>query len=461
MTTVPLLLTFVLSQTAGNADTRLIDFTTNVAGESVATIAAGCAHCDWSVEGREAVLLRVTVDGKYSQHVALTRGESVADYRIVLGPVSAGEHHVAIARDGALSAVQAGAVTYGALHVDVIQPREPDYAWLSRAPILRARPGTVEKFSDFPLVMYAERHVNGESGSRYQLQYTVIFTNEDGGTPTDRLMATWGRTTDIEFIYGLTEPAGGETPREEIQAAGHKWIPFQGPRDGLHPILWVATENNMVADHGADDLIRFAPAPQLVSLAGTSREKVMDDNPWMYAVTSAEMLREHRIDPLAAPGSGKIVDPRRYVTIEACGVVKDATLAFDIGVARGDTIDWFATDRAETKFRIARGGCFRGGAPLPEGTTVERIREIRVRANPRPPRDGESPAPTGSVTLQALTRVFMLDDRFVPRQVPFLQWTGTLEVKTDGKPVSVIVLADKAAPAVSGRLRRGPSSARR
>jgi hypothetical protein len=146
-------------------------------------------------------------------------------------------------------------------------------------------------------------------------------------------MATWGRTTDIEFIYGLTEPAGGAAPREEIQAAGHKWIPFQGPRDGSHPVLWVATENNMVADHGPDDMIRFAPAPQLVSLAGASREKVMDDNPWMYAVTSAEMLREHRIDPMAAPGSGKIVDPRRYVTVEACGRVKDATLALDIGVS--------------------------------------------------------------------------------------------------------------------------------
>ena len=92
-------------------------------------------------------------------------------------------------------------------------------------------------------------------------------------------MATWGRTTDIEFIYGLTDPAAGTDAREEIQAAGHKWIAFNGPREGSHPILWVATENNMVADHGADDLIRFAPAPELVSLDHTSRESVMDAIP--------------------------------------------------------------------------------------------------------------------------------------------------------------------------------------
>jgi hypothetical protein len=436
MTTVPLLITLVLSQTAGNADTRLIDFTTNVAGEAVATIAAGCAHCDWSAEGREAVLLRVTVDGKYSQHVALTRGESVADYRIVLGPVSAGEHHIAIARDGALSALQAGAVTYGALNVDVIQPREPEYAWLSRAPILRARPGTVEKFSDFPLAMYAEQHVNGESGSRNRLQYTVIFTNEDGGTPTDRLMATWGRTTDIEFIYGLTE---GSPPREEIQAEGHKWIEFKGPREGAHPVLWVSTQNNMVADHGPDDVIRFAPAPQLVALSGTSREKVMDDNPWMYAVTSAEMIREHRIDPAATPGSGKIVDPRRYVTIEACGQVKDATLAFDIGFRDSTgTMQWIGTD-TDPKFRIARGGCFRGGSPTPAAVASLEVAGLRIRAYNRAPREGETTPPIGTVVLEAVTKVFALDKAFVPAVQPIV-WRGSLTVKTDGAPVTIPIV---------------------
>ncbi|MEO6212740.1 MAG: hypothetical protein ABIP65_03835 [Vicinamibacterales bacterium] len=38
-------------------------------------------------------------------------------------------------------------------------------------------------------------------GTRYR--YAVIFTNEDGGTPADRLMATWGRTTDIEYLYSV------------------------------------------------------------------------------------------------------------------------------------------------------------------------------------------------------------------------------------------------------------------
>ncbi|MGH9408955.1 MAG: hypothetical protein ACRD1V_05835 [Vicinamibacterales bacterium] len=419
------------------------DFAVTRDAEVVADITAGCARCDWAVAGREAVALELSVDGAYSQHLLLTRGERPAEYRVMLGSLAAGRHRLDIARDLGRSARGAGAVAFGSIRVEQYAPDAPEYPWLSRAPILRARPGSVERFSDAPLVMYAERDVAGESGSRYQLQYTVIFTNEDGGTPTDRLMATWGRTTDIEFIYGLTEPGPGAQPHEEIQAAGHKWITFQGPRHGWHPVVWVATDNNMVADHGPDDVITFAPAPQLVSLDRTSREAVMDANPWMYSVTSAEMVREDKVDPAGQPGSGKIPDPRHYATIEACSEVHNATLAFDIGVKRGVAVEWFATDRGEPHFRIARGGCFRGGAPLPAGTRPSDIVGLRVRAYTRPAHEGEAPlAPgTGRVVITRVNRVFMLDRAFVPAVAPMIHWTGSLSVSADAGPVEIPILS--------------------
>jgi len=280
--------------------------------------------------------------------------------------------------------------------------------------------------------MYVEQNVSGESGSRYALQYTVIFSNEDGGTPTDRLMATWGRTTDIEFVYGLTHPEG----REEIQAEGHKWTVFNGPREGTHPILWVSTANNMVADHGVDDVVRFAPAPQLVSLGGASRERVMDDNPWTYAVSSAEIRREHRIDPGAFARPGRIVDPRRYVTFEVCAQVQRAALAFDVGVTRpGRRTTWVTTD-SDPEFRIERGGCFRASAPLPVGATASEVTGLRVRAFARPPRTGASSQTEPSVTLETVTTVFMLDDGYMP--IPLaLTWTGSLDVRTDGHVTSI------------------------
>src|SRR5262249_24813304 len=163
-------------------------------------------------------------------------------------------------------------------------------------------------------------------------------------------------------------------------------------RRGTHPVLWVATENNMVADHGVGDPVTFAPAPHLVNVEGTSREAVTDAEAWTYAVTTAEMVREGRIDPAAPAGSGKIPDPRRYAIIEACADVVGATLAFDIGVRDSNgQMAWYATDRADRRFRIGRGGCFRGGAPLAPRTTLGDIAGLRIRAYAS--REGEGNGP--------------------------------------------------------------------
>ena len=63
-------------------------------GEAVATITAGCAQCDWGVEGREAVLLRIDVDGRYSQHLALTRGEPSRTTGSSSEALAAGRHRL-------------------------------------------------------------------------------------------------------------------------------------------------------------------------------------------------------------------------------------------------------------------------------------------------------------------------------------------------------------------------------
>ena len=55
----------------------------------------------------------------------------------------------------------------------------------------------------------------------------MIFTNEDGGTATDRLMATWGRTTDIEYVYGAEVDAQGRSSRKNFRARATRSQPFE------------------------------------------------------------------------------------------------------------------------------------------------------------------------------------------------------------------------------------------
>jgi hypothetical protein len=408
-------------------------FTMPAAGEAVATITAGCGRCDWGEAGREAVALRVLVDGRYSQHLLLVRGETPAPYRIMLGSLGAGGHRLTIERDTALSARDAGPLRIVSVEVATFAAGTAEHTWLSQAPFIYARAGTVERFSDVPMLMWVERAPAPGRGFRY----SVIFTHEDGGTPTDRLMATWGRTTDIEFIFGI-EDAGDGAIREEYQGRNHEILPFRGTREGTHPMLWVSTDNNMVSDSGADG-VRFAPAPEMVTLEQVSREVVMDQRPWTYAVMAAELRREGRIDPDAQPGSAKVPDVRQFVYIEGCGDVDRATLAFDVAVEAGaQPAVWHASDRGDVRFRIARGGCFRAAVPVPHGTTPDLLRGVRIRAYTRPRRDGEPvmPAGTGRVTLQRLNTVFMLDDRYQPR-VSALKWTGALEVRGESAPIVI------------------------
>ena len=416
-------------------------FSVASAGEAVATITAGCRSCDWGVAGQEAVLARVTLDGTYSQHLLIARGSTPVPYRILLGPLTAGEHRLVIERDTARSARNAGEMTIASVEVRTYAPGTQEHEWLRQAPFIHARPGTIERFSDLPIHAWAERSPAPGTGFRY----SIIFSHEDGGTPTDRLMATWGRTTDVEFVYG-TERTPDGVLHEEIQARNHEILPFKGRRLGQHPLLWVSTDNNMVSDTGPDDAVRFGIAPEFVDLVNVAREVVMDKSPWTYAVMAAELRREGRIDPAGQPGSAKIPDPRQFAYLEGCGELVNATLAFDVGVSKAPgQIEWFASDRGEYRFRIARNGCFRAAVPLPEGVGADQITAVRIRAYTRPRRDIEPilPAGTGHVKLQRFNGVFMLDEHYRPGAVR-LRSERPIEARGEAGPVAIATPASPA-----------------
>ncbi len=414
-----------------------LGFVAAAAGEAIATVRAGCAGCAWGETGREAAALRVFVDGKYSQHLLLSRGESVADYRITLGAVGPGRHRLTIDRDSSLSAIGAGPATIDVPEVSILSRGSDDFTAQAMAPILYARPNTIGRFTDLPLVEWYEI-VSTPRGR--QFRYSVIFSNEDGGTATDRLMATWGRTTDIEFVYGVEVGGDGRILAEEFQGPGHEVPPFRGRHEARHPLLWVSTDNNMVSESGPTR-VRYAPAPERFDLHDVSREAVMDANPWTYAVASLEMRREGKIVDEAAPGNNTIPDPRRFAYVEACGQVGTSALAFLVNVRsvrlQADRdLEWIPSDRGLRQYRIVRDGCFRAAIPLPAVTRAHDVRALRVQAFERPAADGVPPAPPGPVRLTRINKVFMLDEQFVPGP-SLLKWEGSETIRADGPPFEV------------------------
>jgi hypothetical protein len=403
-------------------------FTVPAAGEAVAVIHAACERCDWGVEGREAAAVRVLIDGKYSQHLLLARGADDADYHVSLGPMTVGEHKLRIEADPALSARQAGPAVISKVDIVVITPAGDDFVAQSMAPFIYARANTVGKFSDLPVFMWYEI-VPVPQGR--QFRYSVIFTNEDGGTATDRLMATWGRTTDVEFVYGVTLNGQGKVVAEEFQGPNHEVPAFRGRHEGGHPLQWVSTDNNMVSEAG-DTEIRFAPAPQRFDLTDASREVVMDAHPWMYLLAAKEMVREKKLVEDAAPGSGRIPDSRRFVFVEACTELQNAAVTFSVHAADASgTARWFDADAGLPPFRVSRTGCFRGGVPLPAGAGQPDA--VRFKAFSLPPR-ANAPPPSGpsSVALTRVNGVFTVADSYELRPIGF-SWKGAVPLAINGE----------------------------
>lgn len=426
---VPLVLCFVTACATDNPTVATIQ--TTGPAVLIATIEATCERCAWDVEGREAVMFRVLLDGQYSSHLPLVR-TGRADYSVLVGSVDAGTHTVTLETDSANSARELRATDSATARVTSLQvtvPADPFYLALTHAPFIHERANASGRFTDVPVFMWYEQVENTKHPETREFRYSVIFTNEDGGTPADRLMATWGRTSDIENLYNVRFDEKGNVIADEIQGPEHKILSFDGKRERRHPLLSVSTDNNMVLGSG-DTTIRYAPAPVRFNLREQSREEVMDANPWLYTLAAQELRRENKIVAEDTAGHGTIPDPRRFVTIEACGQLHDASLALAVN-ADGQ---WIASDRGHDYF-IARDGCFRAAIPLPPDITARDITGLRVQAHHRKTKEPLKNL-RGPVQLTKINKVFMLDEHDQPAR-SFFAWQGAIEAKPGGPPVEL------------------------
>jgi hypothetical protein len=421
------LLVIAVSAVLGASAARAQDGTIKVEKRAVvlATVEARCDMCAWDVAGREAVVLAVMLNGHYAQHLPIVRS-GTSTYQILLGTVPPGTHTASVHVDAEASAKDlraTDAVSAKVVDIEAVVAGDRRYTPLSLAPFVYQRPNTAGRFSDVPVFMWYETEATSR-GTRYR--YSVIFTNEDGGTPADRLMATWGRTTDIEYVYSVEVNASGEILEHDYQGPNHDVLPYRGDLDVRHARLWVVTDNNMVVDRGTAK-IRYAPAPVEFSLTDVSREQVMDVHPWLYAVASQELAREGKIVDHAPPRLGTIPDPRRFVYLEGCGELGNAALTF--AIRAGD--EWIASDRGVSEYRIVRSGCFRAAIPLPDAVNAKDLGAVRVQAYAR---DGQPPQK--AVHFTRLNTVFMLDQNYVPGP-RLVSWQGTAELQPGAPPLEI------------------------
>ncbi len=376
-------------------------------------IEARSIGASWAREGAEAAALLISVDGIYNQDLLLWAGDESFHYRVMLGHFPRGKHRVSVTLNPARSAAEAQhaeikllrplplATTRGAGRID------EDQLALAHSPILYARANTIDHFTDIPLLMYYE--ILHEAGDKLIVRYTVIFTNEDGGTQTAALLARWGRGTDIEWVYQF-RAQGQKIIEETYQGVRHETKFFTGSRaGGSHPLLAVASDNNNFSDL-ASSAVRFAPLPIRARLETATRESVMDIYPQTYRVMAEELLREKRISDTPAD-INTIADPREYLYIEASSQQEGAALAFDVKVAGQTKI--FASDMGDPRLRIDRSGYFRTAVRLPKGVSPAAVETVTARCQV-----SSTVASERRCNHLKVVRALVLDQNYVPRSLP-------------------------------------------
>jgi len=331
--------------------------------------------------------LAVHVDGTAMHEVLIVPGSGRASYDTLIGPLSSADHTVEVKPSSAWP--QHTAVQLIGTAVKTVTAADPEYRLLRLAPAIVLRSDTTGTSNDMPVLLYVE-------DGRDALKYTTIFTNEDGGTETAALFARWGRACDIEETYVVQLDGAGRAIAETFQGPEHKITPFNGTRIGAHPVLTVATRNNMFLDSGAAG-VTIRPVPVVVEPDAGTRESILDARPWLQRLTARELAAEK-----------KPFDPRDFVYLEAnVRLGTDAAAAAWVDQTGGEHV---SSDRGDERLRVTRDGWVRVGVPLARDASVS---AAGWSCLPRKGRTG----PGGPCQIQS-GRIFRLSSDFEVRAIP-------------------------------------------
>jgi hypothetical protein len=375
-------------------------------GEGKLQLQMSAPGTSWVDAANTSVVVEVAIDGGAPQSFVLFAGAAPHVYAGFTGPLSTGSHDVAVSVRPDLS-VTTGTPTVlvQSLELVVIPPTDPGYAALAHAPVLYGR--GVNAHSDTPLFGYAESTPQGDG---IRVEYTTTWSNEDAGTGAAPILlwGGYGRTTDIETTAIVNLDASGDVTSATYQTCAacpadypenqvgldHSYVTFAGTYFGGHPILRVATGNNVLKDTGTT-AFRFQQGLATAPLAGETRESAMDPFALGYRVMGEEIQREqagYTTNPLSsAPG-----DARQYAIVDLdTSPVGTKAVGVELRIA-GDT-HWYANDFGLGGTVFYRGGHSRTGVKLPLDWHGKAITAARVRLYPTIP----APVTPPSITVQS------------------------------------------------------------
>lgn len=424
-------------------------------GQAVLSLTSRAPGVSWQTAGAESAVVSVSVDGRHVTDIVVPSDRPI-QREFALGRLKAGPHLLRLGFAGDRSPKGATAAELGGIRLDVHSERTDRGLLLRHAPVLYGRTlaelGTPfqNAVTDTPLLAYHEVLPASAPGHKV-LQYTVIWSNEDGGTNTPALMARWGRTTDIEWAYRVEVDAkGNRVPGTGVyQAANHQTLEFAGAYEGDRPLLETCTSNNNLCDtltggkptaggqNRNEGAMRFSLSATQALPSGQPREYMMDTNAWTYPVMAQEMLREGRLESTPDPATFEVGDQRTYLYVAIAHTASPADQTGNVGLAVGvrlkgdDTL--YTSHHGVPAGSVTRDGTAATTVELPEGTGPGDVAEIVALRSPV--------VETGaSLSVTRITRAFFLGEDYLP-EASFAEWSGE-RVLTAGEPSAVLWKGD-------------------
>ncbi|MEU6649738.1 hypothetical protein ABZ904_09895 [Streptomyces sp. NPDC046900] len=411
-------------------------------GEAVIDLNAEAPGTDWAVAGAESAVVSISVGRHYATDLVVSGGQPL-HRQLALGHLKAGVHILRLHFSDERSPAAATSALVDSLRVTTYAPDSPEYLVLRYAPVVYGRGVTdlgspyQNATTDTPLIAWHEVAPAATPGHQI-LTYSVVWSNEDGGTNTPALMARWGRTTDIEWIYSVEVDEYGNqvAGRDTYQASNHETLHFSGRYEGDHALLETCTSNNNMCDV-VDDPMRFFLSTLQTLPAGQFREYLMDVNPWTYEIMAKEMLREHKVEAPSASTqfTPDMSDQRNYLY----AVVKKSTepantgeswvgVSLGVRLVSGQTV--YLSHHVDPTWSISRDLPAATTVELPAGTKAEDIAEVSVH------RVVVGTDTGATVHVTGINRGFFLGQDYRPQQ-SFLTWSG--DVTLDANNTSAVI----------------------
>ena len=356
-----------LPENLGQNESYFHTQTLNSSGEYLININLS-SDTSWEEENNESAVLTLFVNGTYNQDIVIFNGNSDHYYQHAIGFLNSGYYTFEFYFDYNKSSILASAIHIESIDFINTATLDVDEDVFKYSPILYGRnifSWNESNHTDIPLILYYDISYDNNVKT---ITYSLIFSNEDSrvGIGLSDMMLSWGRTTDIEWVYQISLTNEGQIISEIFQGAGHTPTTFNGEKLGTHPYLINATANCNFSDVGTSDYIFFLSSIN-TSILGHTREYLMDLNPWSYKIMAQELINEDKYEEEQDPTHWEISDVRNYLYIEYEGSQIGTNISTQISTNLYDDCYQYSNNHNDSEIIFNYGnGINRTAIELPE-----------------------------------------------------------------------------------------------